>query len=122
MAKEFAKQFYKSKDWLRCREGFIQSVYGLCNRCGQPGYIVHHKILLTPTNINNADVTLNWDNLEYLCQDCHNKEHIGKCKEIIRDGLRFNSNGEVVQSPHKILFRKYLKDRLGTTIFLRVKF
>ena len=97
MAKEFAKAFYKSKAWLRCREGFIQSVYGLCNRCGKPGYIVHHKILLTPSNIDNPDITLNWDRLEYLCQECHNLEHMSKHKEVVREGLEFNSKGEIVQ-------------------------
>ena len=97
MSKEFAKKFYKSKAWLKCREGFIQSVYGLCNRCGKPGYIVHHKELLTPSNIDNPDITLNWDKLEYLCQDCHNKEHMSKHEGIIREGLRFNSKGQVVK-------------------------
>ena len=97
MAKEFAKKFYKSKAWLKCREGFIQSVYGLCNRCGKPGYIVHHKELLTPSNIDNPDITLSWDKLEYLCQECHNKEHMGKHEGVIREGLRFNDKGEVVK-------------------------
>ena len=39
------------------------------------GYIVHHKVELTPDNINDPDVTLNMANLLYLCQDCHNKIH-----------------------------------------------
>ncbi|MHB9947003.1 HNH endonuclease [Clostridium botulinum] len=97
MAKEFAKPFYKSKEWQRCREGFIKSVYGLCNRCGKPGYIVHHKIKLTPQNINNTYVTLSWDNLEYLCHDCHNKEHMSKDHKVIREGLMFNDKGEVIK-------------------------
>jgi len=97
MAKEFAIKFYKSKAWLQCRGGFIQSVYGLCNRCESPGFIVHHKILLTPNNINNVEVTLNWNELEYLCIDCHNKEHMSSHKEVIREGLRFNDKGEVIK-------------------------
>jgi len=97
MAKEFAKAFYKSKAWEDCRSGFIKTVYGLCNRCGQVGYIVHHKILLTAQNINDYDVSLNWDNLEYLCQDCHNKEHMSKHYKVIREGLKFDSNGNVVE-------------------------
>lgn len=96
MAKDFAKSFYNTKSWLKCRDGFIKSVYGLCNRCGKPGYIVHHKILLTPENINNPDVTLNWDNLEYLCLDCHNKEHMSKYKSVTRKGLMFNDDGELI--------------------------
>lgn len=36
---------------------------------------MHHKIRLTPVNIHNPDVTLNWKNLEMLCEDCHKAEH-----------------------------------------------
>ena len=75
MAKEWAKAFYKSKEWKECRAAYIQSVNGLCERCLKkgivnPGYIVHHKIHLTPENINNSEITLNWDNLEYVCKEC----------------------------------------------------
>ena len=52
----------------------------LCERCMQegrykPAEIVHHKVYLTPENINNPAITLNWDNLEALCRDCHEAEH-----------------------------------------------
>lgn len=102
MAKEFSKAFYKSKAWLSCRAGFIQSVYGLCNRCLEegktiPGFIVHHKIYINANNINNYDIILNWDNLEYLCHEHHNKEHFGKHKEVIREGLIFDSNGDIIE-------------------------
>lgn len=78
--KDYAKTFYKSAAWLHCRDGYIKSVGGLCERCLSkglivPGYIVHHKCYLTPNNILDPDVSLNWNNLEYLCHDCHNKEH-----------------------------------------------
>jgi 5-methylcytosine-specific restriction protein A len=96
-AKEFAIKFYKSKAWLDCREGFIKFVHGLCNRCDSPGFIVHHKILLTPNNINDPEATLNWEQLEYLCLECHNQEHMSKHKEIIREGLKFNDKGEVIK-------------------------
>ena len=36
---------------------------------------VHHKIPLTPENIYNPEITLNWDNLELLCSSCHSIEH-----------------------------------------------
>lgn len=61
----------------------------------KPGIIVHHKVYLTPTNINNPDVTLNWDNLQLLCIDCHNKEH---SKELpIGEGLMFDAEGNLVK-------------------------
>ncbi|WP_251861958.1 HNH endonuclease [Clostridium sp. Marseille-Q2269] len=101
MAKEFAKAFYKSTAWKKCRNSYIKSVYGLCERCGRPGYIVHHKMMITKSNINNPDVTLNHNNLEYLCLECHNKEHnFGREKNSsIRKGFAFNSKGEFVPSP-----------------------
>ena len=81
--KEFAKAFYKSKEWERCRAGYIKYVGGLCERCLSrgdidPGLIVHHKCYLTPENITDPAITLSYDNLELLCLDCHNKEHITK--------------------------------------------
>ena len=101
MSKTWAKAFYSSKAWLRCRDGYIASVQGLCQECLSknivtPGYIVHHKIELTPTNITDPYVTLNWDNLNYVCMNCHNKIHIGS-SEVTADGLEFNEYGELVQ-------------------------
>ena len=43
--------------------------------CGAIGEEVHHKVPLTADNINDVNITLNPDNLIYLCKDCHNKEH-----------------------------------------------
>lgn len=76
----FARDFYRSFAWRRCRDGYAASVQGLCERCLKrglivPGEEVHHKIRLTPDNINNPAVALNWDNLELLCKDCHLEEH-----------------------------------------------
>lgn len=80
--KEYAKGFYKSAAWKRARQQVITRSNGLCERCKargiyKPGYIVHHKEYITPGNINNPNITLNLDNLEYVCEDCHNKEHKG---------------------------------------------
>lgn len=93
MAKEFAKAFYKSKAWQKCRAAYIQSVFGLCERCQRPGWIVHHKELLTPANINDPTVTLNWKKLEYLCMDCHNREH---GRSATAEGLIFDNFGNLV--------------------------
>lgn len=78
--KEFATSFYKSKAWQRCRSAYAKSVGGLCEQClkaglVKPGVIVHHKVKLTPANINDPAVTLSWNNLELLCRDCHAKAH-----------------------------------------------
>lgn len=97
MAKEFAIKFYRSKAWQVCRQLYIKSVHGLCERCDSAGYIVHHKITLTPDNITDLDIFLNHKNLEYLCIDCHNREHMGSKEEVMRDGLMFDVNGDVVE-------------------------
>lgn len=83
MAKNFAEAFYNSKRWVDCRSSYISQRIaidgGLCERChNAPGYIVHHKIYLDPTNINDPEISLNHDNLEYLCHECHNDEHVGR--------------------------------------------
>ena len=94
---EETKGFYKTAAWLKCREAYIKSVGGLCERClaeGKivPGYIVHHKIHLTPFNVTDPSITLNFDNLEYLCHDCHNKEHF---KEQIVKRYKIDEYGNV---------------------------
>ena len=72
--KEYAKGFYKSAAWKRARQQVITRSNGLCERCKargiyKPGYIVHHKEYITPGNISNPNITLNLDNLEYVCED-----------------------------------------------------
>lgn len=47
----------------------------LCERCGRPATICHHKKYLNRWNIDNPEISLNFDNLEALCQECHNQEH-----------------------------------------------
>lgn len=78
--KEYAKEFYSSKTWQKCREGYKKSVGGLCERCLRngkitAGVIVHHKVHISQENIKDPAVTLNWANLELVCRDCHAVEH-----------------------------------------------
>ena len=79
---DFAEKFYKSRRWRDTRQAYMASVGGLCERCLKrglyhPAAIVHHKVYITPENINDPGVTLNWDNLEAVCRDCHEQEHSG---------------------------------------------
>lgn len=78
MSKPWARKFLHSKRWLDCRAGYIAERInidgGLCEVCHRNlGYIVHHEILLTPENINDPDVALNWEFLSYECKDCHDQ-------------------------------------------------
>lgn len=85
MAREFARKFYNSTEWKQCREGYKRSRAYLCEDCLKrgvynPGVIVHHIEELTPFNIDNPNVTLNYDNLRLLCRECHAKEHDNRFK------------------------------------------
>lgn len=78
--RKFAEKFYKSRAWRECRDAYASSRKGLCERCLAkglivPGEIVHHKVELTPENIDNPAVTLAWSNLELVCRDCHGESH-----------------------------------------------
>lgn len=103
VAKEFAKKFYNSKAWKECRQSFIAYRItidgGMCEHCKDKlGYIVDHKEELTPENINNPDVTLNHNNFQYLCLVCHNRKTFGINQEVVREGLMFDSNGDLIRS------------------------
>jgi 5-methylcytosine-specific restriction enzyme A len=96
MAKTWAKKFYASKAWKLCRESYIAKVHGLCERCEGVGKILHHTEYLTPENITDPNVSLNHDKLEYLCQDCHNREHHEKHSPTMW-GVVFDMNGNPVR-------------------------
>jgi 5-methylcytosine-specific restriction enzyme A len=102
MAKAFAKKFYNSKSWIKTRESYIASVHGLCEGCLEkgklrPGYIVHHKKEITPENVTDSYITLNFNNLQYLCLDCHNKIHLHD-GSVLPNDLQFDINGDLVES------------------------
>lgn len=116
MAKEYAKKFYRSVAWRQVRAECIQRAGGLCEICYKagevkPGKIVHHKEHLNVDNINDPSVTLSLDNLEYVCQECHNLIHeneeinAGKNKNknqrTKRQGRRYqiDENGNVLMPP-----------------------
>lgn len=98
--KEFAKAFYKSKAWHDCREAYMHSVGYLCENCRRKGILktgdtVHHKVHLTPENIKDPSVTLNWENLELVCRDCHAEIH----KKNNFKRYRIRENGRVEAPP-----------------------
>lgn len=100
MAKEWAKEFYASVVWERQREAYRRHVHGICERCGEPGKIVHHRRPLTPKTIHDPQQTLAFENLELLCRDCHAAAHEGelgrKRRKDVAEGMRFNARGEMV--------------------------
>ena len=87
--------FYKSKAWKSTRDAYMESQHHVCERCGRPAKIVHHRRYLDGDNVNDLEGTaLNWDNLEALCQECHNREHFGVSPTAT--GLHFDRYGNLV--------------------------
>ncbi len=107
MAREFAKSFYNSSAWRMCRRRYIELMprykRGLCELCYEKGIHklgeeVHHKVELTPANINDIKITLNHDNLILLCHDCHTQIHMAK----YQPRLIYDEDGNVYPNPNYI--------------------
>lgn len=80
------EEFYKSKEWQKFRNVFINDMMDTitgnvyCSHChkailNKNDIIVHHKIELTEENVNDFNISLNPDNVEIVCFNCHNMEH-----------------------------------------------
>ncbi len=89
-------QFYHSRAWRRLSKAFLMSKHYICERCGQPAEIAHHKQYLTAQNVTDPDIALTPSNLEALCQNCHNMEHFGQGGATAA-GLMFDSKGNLIQ-------------------------
>ena len=92
--RDFARKFYSSKAWKRVRRYVDEDRdHKLCQRCGKPGRIVHHKKHLTPDNIDDPYISLNPDMLETLCEECHSIEHNGEA--ALDSELTFSESGDI---------------------------
>ena len=71
--------YYCRKDYLDLAQACKIKSGGVCAKCGGVFDISelrpHHKVELTLDNIDDVNVTLNPDNIEVLCHDCHNAVH-----------------------------------------------
>ena len=90
--KDYARQFYSSKAWQKTRTAYAKSKRNLCEVCLAkgiitPAEIVHHKIELTPQNIIDPTITLNWNNLQCVCRECHAAAHGAKQRRYKLDEL-----------------------------------
>ena len=98
MAKLFSMKFYKTSAWRDCRNGYAAYRGHLCERCLRRGMlthgeIVHHKIELTPENIDDPEITMNYNNLELLCRPCHAEVHDQRIK---RRRFTIGPDGEII--------------------------
>ena len=96
MAKEYAKNFYNSKSWKETQRAYLKKMFYTCEVCGYAANTVHHIIHITPENINDINITLNFENLMAVCEDCHNKKHKSKKRER---RYTFNENGDIIYIP-----------------------
>lgn len=79
------QQFYKSRQWEAFRQVIIDQRtdadgFVHCASCGKPilqkyDLIIHHKQELSEANVNDAMISLNPENVECVCFQCHNKLH-----------------------------------------------
>ena len=106
MAQDWARAFYHSPAWRKTRESYMRCVIdtpsgpcppGMCERCFERGEltvstVVHHKTHLTPQNIDDPHVTLNYDNFQRLCQDCHAAVHSGTTEPRVT----FDEDGRLI--------------------------
>ena len=89
--------FYRTKAWRGLSRAFMLSRNYICERCGKPAEIAHHKVYLTPGNIGDVAISLNPENLEALCQACHNAEHFS-AGGATAAGLTFDERGELIKA------------------------
>jgi len=81
------QRFYARKAWMDLRWMLIVQRFGVCARCGKSfaddtsKLTAHHKIELTAETINDPFVALNPDNVEIVCNGCHNHIHHRMYKE-----------------------------------------
>lgn len=95
MAKDWAKPFYNSKRWQSFRRSYISRRLnidgGLCEICKEePGEELDHIIELTEDNIRDPSITLNDNNMQWLCHTCHTR----KTKGIKR--IMFGKDGQPI--------------------------
>ena len=97
VAKEGSAQFYGGRKWKKCRSNYL-SLHPVCERCEKLGIvkraeIVHHKIYLDTASYSIPEISLNFDNLEALCFDCHRAEHFRN--PDCREELYFDAEGNL---------------------------
>lgn len=98
MAREFAKKFYKSPEWIKQRNYMMNKQDHLCQEClskGEytPAEEVHHQIFLRPSNINDPMIALDENNLVCLCRNCHMEIHRRSAERAKQSNHRYTSNG-----------------------------
>ena len=73
-------RFYGTQKWRKARAAYWSKCGGLCEKCLAKGIIkpaeqIHHRKPLRPEDLDNAELTTGFSNLQALCAECHEEEH-----------------------------------------------
>lgn len=89
--------FYNSQRWRKLRQFIIIRAGGICEICNvEKASIADHIEEVTDDNVNDPNIVWNPDNLQAVCQDCHNRKHHGN-GSAVADGLMFDGDGNLIQ-------------------------
>ena len=70
----------------------------MCKICGEINCdTVHHIIELIPININDANITLNPDNLVTVCKQCHDEIHSRNYRQE-KERYTFDADGNIIEA------------------------
>lgn len=73
--------FYQTPRWLKVRDEIKIRDKMTCRSCGRPiigRYVVDHIKPVTLENMYDWDISLNPENLQLLCLECHNEKTFRK--------------------------------------------
>lgn len=85
------QKVYDSRSWEKLRAMYMESKNWICERCGRPATVCHHRVHLTADNVRDPHIAYDTANLECLCHECHNAEHDRFNRRVV-----YNSKGDVV--------------------------
>lgn len=95
------KAVYKTKYWQKFRAGYFAAHNGMCERCPNPGVVLHHIEELTLENYTNPAIVYGDDNLMLLCWSCHEKTKT-KGGLPVRADVGFDADGNVVPTGKRL--------------------
>ena len=107
-------RFYNSRKWKEVSATYMASKNYLCERCGNPAQICHHKTWLNDENITDITTALGSENLECLCLECHNNEHGYRHNLVL-----FDEYGNVSGICENAATRQYNEDRADLDTLLQ---
>jgi len=77
---DWQSKFYTGQVWRKFRHALVLERGMRCERCGrllkdESEIEADHVKELTPETVNNPKVSLNPNNIQLLCKNCHNQKH-----------------------------------------------